>query len=187
MLILLVWQVTTWEERVTGQEASTSTRLYPLDQARGGLVTSSEHTFSSMPATFAISTMVSSWKTKEHQCKGLCFMDQTTRLLGRNESVWAFISLLSSSGLDRGLTGFSDALYFCLAELMCLVLLRWGATSTFEETGRMHPLVVWTGHCAAFGKHCQAGAELLHSHGCPEWRQVGLVKLARFWVSLTSF
>ena len=41
----------------------------------------------------------------------------------------------------------------------------------------MHPLVIRSGHCAAFGEHCQAGAELLHSHGSPEWRQVGLVRL----------
>lgn len=38
----------------------------------------------------------------------------------------------------------------------------------------MHPLVIWTGHCPALGEHCQTGAELLHSHGSPEWRQVGL-------------
>lgn len=58
-----------------------------------------------------------------------------------------------------------------LAEVM-FALLRRGATSAFEETGRMHPLVIWTGHRAAFREHCQAGAELLHSHGSPEWRQV---------------
>lgn len=37
----------------------------------------------------------------------------------------------------------------------------------------MYPLVVRAGPCAAFGEHRQAGAELLHSHGGPEWRQVG--------------
>lgn len=35
----------------------------------------------------------------------------------------------------------------------------------------MHPLVVRTGRGAAFREHCQAGAELLHSHGSPERRQ----------------
>lgn len=57
--------------------------------------------------------------------------------------------------------------------LRLMFVFRSGATSAFEETGRMHPLVIWTGHCAAFREHCQAGAELLHSHGSPEWRQVG--------------
>lgn len=60
VLVLLVWQVTTWEERPTGPEASTSTPLYPSDQAGGALVTSSEHTSSSMPETYVTSTTVSS-------------------------------------------------------------------------------------------------------------------------------
>lgn len=57
--------------------------------------------------------------------------------------------------------------------LVCFFRRR-GATSPFEEAGRVHPVVLWTGHCAAFREHCQAGAELLHSNGSPEWRQVGL-------------
>lgn len=47
------WQVTTWEEKATGPEASTSTLLCPSDQAGEASATSSELTSSSMQETFA--------------------------------------------------------------------------------------------------------------------------------------
>lgn len=50
-VVLLEWQVTTWVERPTGPEASTSTLLSHSDQAREALETSLEHTSSSMPET----------------------------------------------------------------------------------------------------------------------------------------
>lgn len=63
----------------------------------------------------------------------------------------------------------------CLRWRVCLFLRRRRTSGAFEETGRKHPLVVRAGHCSTFGEHCQAGAELLHSHGSPEWRQVVLL------------
>lgn len=49
---------------------------------------------------------------------------------------------------------------------------RGRAQSTPEQTGWVYSLVVWSGHCVASGEHCSTGAQLLHSHGRPEWRQV---------------
>lgn len=49
---------------------------------------------------------------------------------------------------------------------------RGRAEGTSEQTGRVYPLVLWSGHCVASGEHCSSGAQLLHSHGRPERRQV---------------
>lgn len=46
------------------------------------------------------------------------------------------------------------------------------ASSTPEPTGRVYPLVVRSRHRAASGEHRSTWAELLHSYGRPEWRQV---------------
>lgn len=97
VLELLIWQATTWEERVTGLEASISTPLYPSDREREALVTSSGHTSSSMPETFVTSTMVSSWTQNEHQC----FMHQILTFL---IEFYRKDNSLFSSGLNSGVS-----------------------------------------------------------------------------------
>lgn len=54
----------------------------------------------------------------------------------------------------------------------CLYLYRWRASSAPEPTGWVYPLVVRSRHRAASGEHRSTWAQLLHSYGRPERRQV---------------